>query len=363
MFCPRPKGPGGFVSSLRLSILSSPLVSLKPMITTINGGASENTRSLWLHRFAFFTAAMTFVLIFVGGLVKSHEAGMSVPDWPTSFGHNMFALPLRMWMDNNAFYEHGHRLYASLVGFLILVQAIWIQRSEIRPWVKRLGWAALGLVIVQGIFGGLTVMFYLPTAISSTHAGLAQTLFCLTLSIAMVTSRSWRDAPAKLADRAGWGLRRLTSVTVAVIFLQILIGAVMRHEEAGLAIMDFPLAQGKVIPDFATFGVAIHYTHRVGAVITTIFVLWTAFVALRQFAGRPEFTRPALLAIVMVLLQFTLGALTVLHLKAPTMTTLHVSGGAATLGIMMLMAVRARHLLLPHATTEASPSQIIVQNV
>lgn len=345
-----------------------PFGILTPMNTTFNGGASasglsENPRSLWLHRFAFFTAAMTFVLIFVGGLVKSHEAGMSVPDWPTSFGHNMFALPFRMWMDNNAFYEHGHRLYASLVGFLIMVQAIWIQRSETRRWVKRLGWAALALVIVQGIFGGLTVMFYLPTAISSTHAGLAQTLFCLTLSIAMVTSRSWQKAPEKVADPSQWGLRRLTSLTVAVIFLQILIGAVMRHEEAGLAILDFPLAQGKLVPDFTTFGIAVHYAHRVGAVITTIFVMWTAFVALRQFAGRKEFTRPAILAIIMVLVQFTLGALTVLHLKAPTMTTLHVSGGAAILGIMMFMAIRARHLLAHYTLAEAEAPQVIVQNV
>ncbi|HET6511008.1 MAG TPA: COX15/CtaA family protein [Candidatus Kapabacteria bacterium] len=332
------------------------------MNTTFDGGASQDPRSIWLHRFAFFTAAMTFVLIFVGGLVKSHEAGMSVPDWPTSFGHNMFALPFRMWMDNNAFYEHGHRLYASLVGFLILVQAFWIQRSETRTWVKRLGWAALVLVIVQGIFGGLTVMYYLPTAISSTHAGLAQTLFCLTLAISMVTSRSWKDAPTKIAETSAWGLRRLTAITVGVIFLQILIGAVMRHEEAGLAIMDFPLAQGKLIPDFATFGIAVHYTHRIGAVITTIFVIWTAFVALRQYRGRTEFTRPAMFAIAMVLLQFTLGALTVLHVKAPTMTTLHVSGGAATLGILMLMAIRARHLLLPNTASEDATAQVAVQN-
>ncbi|HET6511525.1 MAG TPA: COX15/CtaA family protein, partial [Candidatus Kapabacteria bacterium] len=123
------------------------------MNTTFDGGAQNDSRSIWLHRFAFFTAAMTFVLIFIGGLVKSHEAGMSVPDWPTSFGHNMFALPFRMWMDNNAFYEHGHRLYASFVGFLILVQAFWLWRSEPRRWVKRLGWTALALVIIQGLFG------------------------------------------------------------------------------------------------------------------------------------------------------------------------------------------------------------------
>lgn len=330
------------------------------MMTTISGEVHEN-RNLWLHRFAFFTAAMTFVLIFIGGLVKSHEAGMSVPDWPTSFGHNMFALPFRMWMDNNAFYEHGHRLYASLVGFLILVQAFWLQRAEPRRWVKQLGWTALALVIVQGIFGGLTVMYYLPTAISSTHAGLAQVLFCLTMGITLVTSRKWSDSPLRSTEASSWGLRRLSALTVGVIFLQIIIGAVMRHEEAGLAIMDFPLAQGKLIPEFATSGIAIHFAHRVGAVITTIFVIWTAVLALRHYRGRPEFTRPALFAIVMIVVQFTLGALTVLHLKAATMTTLHVSGGAAVLGGMMLMAIRAHHLLLPHTSTEPATSHIAVQ--
>lgn len=331
------------------------------MKSVTNGGTSNSFRSIWLHRFAFFTAAMTFVLIFVGGLVKSHEAGMSVPDWPTSFGHNMFALPFRMWMDNNAFYEHGHRLYASLVGFLILVQAFWLQRSEPRKWVKRLGWTALALVVVQGIFGGLTVMFYLPTAISSSHAGLAQVLFCLTMGISMVTSRKWQDHTAKRQESTAWGLRRLTTITVIVIFMQIIIGAVMRHEEAGLAIMDFPLAQGKLIPEFVTSGIAIHFAHRIGAVITTIFVLWTAIVALKRYAGRPDFTLPAIFAIVMVLVQFTLGALTVLHVKAPTMTTLHVSGGAAMLGIMMLMAIRARHLLAPIASKQEVENRVVLQ--
>jgi heme a synthase len=320
-----------------------------------NARPGNPDRSIWLHRFAFFTSAMTFVLIFVGGLVKSHEAGMSVPDWPTSFGHNMFALPFRMWMDNNAFYEHGHRLYASVVGFLILVQAFWLQRSESRKWVRQLGWTGLALVIVQGIFGGLTVIFYLPTAISSSHAGLAQILFCLTMGIALVTSRKWEDNVNKRSDVSAWGLRRLTAITAVVIFCQIIIGAVMRHEEAGLAIMDFPLAQGKIIPDFATSGIAVHYAHRVGAIITTIFVIWTAVVALKNFKGRTEFTRPAWLAMVMVLIQGTLGALTVLHLKAPTMTTLHVSGGAATLGIMVYLAIRARHLLAPAHVREHQP--------
>jgi cytochrome c oxidase assembly protein subunit 15 len=202
-------------------------------------------------------------------------------------------------------------------------------------------------------------MYYLPTAISSTHAGLAQALFCLTMGIAMVTSRKWSDEPTRSLETSSWGLRRLSVLTAGIIFVQILIGAVMRHEEAGLAIMDFPLAQGKLIPEFVTSGIAIHYAHRVGALVTTIFVIWTAVTALRMYKSRQEFTRPAMLAIFMVLVQFTLGALTVLHVKAPTMTTLHVSGGAATLGIMVLLAIRARHLLVPHTASNVAPRMAV----
>lgn len=299
---------------------------------------------------------MTFVLIFVGGLVKSHEAGLSVPDWPTSFGYNMFTLPLSMWMDNSAFYEHGHRLYASVVGFLILLQAFFIHFKEDRKWVKQLGWTALLLVTVQGILGGLTVKFYLPTAISSSHAGLAQVLFCLTLAIALVTSRRWIDSSPKHNEPSAWGLRRLSVIAVGMIFLQIILGAIMRHEEAGLAIRDFPLSNGGIVPEFTSFAVTIHFLHRLGAVLTSIIVIWTASVAIKHYGDK--FKRLAWVSVIMLLVQSTLGAITVLSEKAITPTTLHVSGGAALLGTMVLLAIRVRHEYAPASATRSAASEL-----
>src|SRR5437764_6576121 len=137
----------------------------------VKAGPMPNLRTssqVWLHRLAVLTAASAFFLLFIGGLVTSHQAGLSVPDWPTSYGWNMFTFPMKDWT-GNIFYEHTHRLFASFVGFLILVQAVLLQRYEVRSWVKRLGWLALGGVVLQGVLGGITVLTYLPPAISSAH--------------------------------------------------------------------------------------------------------------------------------------------------------------------------------------------------
>src|SRR6476646_6654250 len=126
-----------------------------------------------LHRFAKFLPACTILLILAGSLVTSHDAGLSVPDWPTSYGWNMFTFPPSMWVAN-IFYEHGHRLIASSVGFLTIILAVWLWLKEPRRWVRWLGVTALGTVIAQGLLGGLTVLFFLPAAISTAHAGLAE---------------------------------------------------------------------------------------------------------------------------------------------------------------------------------------------
>src|SRR5438067_2739605 len=230
----------------------------------------------WLNRLALLTAASCFLLLFIGGLVTSHQAGLSVPDWPTSYGWNMFTFPMKDWT-GNIFYEHTHRLFASFVGFLILMQAVLLQRFETRSWVKRLGWLALGGVVLQGVLGGITVLTYLPPAISSAHAGLAQAVFCLSLAIAMVTGKRWDDNRTKRTERTKFGVRQLSSITVVLIFSQLMIGAVMRHTFSGLAIPTFPFApNGNVIPDFTSFGVAINFAHRVGAGIVTIAMFLTA---------------------------------------------------------------------------------------
>ncbi len=154
--------------------------------------------------FAALVAASTAVLIFAGGLVTSTGSGLSVPDWPNTYGWFMFAFPMSK-MVGGIFYEHAHRLIASTVGFLIVVLAVWLGRAEPRPWVRRLGYLALGAVIIQGILGGITVLWYLPDAISIAHASLAQIVFCLTVTIALATSTGWQRAYAK---QNGEGVRR-----------------------------------------------------------------------------------------------------------------------------------------------------------
>ena len=198
-----------------------------------------------LHRFSQFLVACTVVLILAGSLVTSHDAGLSVPDWPTSYGWNMFTFPPSMWVANILF-EHGHRLIASAVGFLTVVLVIWLWVADTPRWLRWLGAAAIAAVIAQGLLGGLTVLFFLPPAMSTAHAALAEIFFCITVSIAQFTSPDWRGHPAPVADDR---LRRGATLTVALVYCQILVGATMRHTGAGLAIPDFPWMFGHVVPD------------------------------------------------------------------------------------------------------------------
>src|SRR5215212_7718743 len=152
-----------------------------------------------LYLFALLVAASTAVLIFAGGLVTSTGSGLSVPDWPTTYGWFMFTFPLDK-MVGGIRYEHTHRLIASTVGFLIVILAIWLWRAEPGAWVRRLGYAALGAVVTQGILGGITVLWYLPAPVSIAHAGLAQLVFCLSVAIALVTSPGWKATAVPLND-------------------------------------------------------------------------------------------------------------------------------------------------------------------
>ena len=152
--------------------------------------------------FAPIVAASTAVLIFAGGLVTSTGSGLSVPDWPNTYGWFMWAFPVSK-MVGGIFYEHLHRLVASTVGFLIVILAIWLARAEPRRWVRKLGYLALAAVITQGILGGITVLWYLPDAVSIAHASLAQIVFCLTVTIALVTSRGWNGRKGRNGRRVG----------------------------------------------------------------------------------------------------------------------------------------------------------------
>jgi heme a synthase len=305
-----------------------------------------------LHRFAVVTAAATLGLIVAGGLVTSTESGLSVPDWPTTYGQNMFTFPLSKMVGGIRF-EHTHRLIASVVGMLTVVLAIWLARREERRWVRALGWCALGAVVAQGLLGGLTVLFFLPPAVSVAHACLAQTFFCLVVTLAIVTSPRWKErAPVSLRTAfAGSPVARLAAATAALVYVQLLLGATMRHLKAGLAIPDFPLALGRVVPPLTSFPVAIHFAHRLGAIAIALLV---AAEVVRAYRSRRRGLEKAALALAgLLLLQITLGAATVLTGKGVLVTTAHVAVGALVLastlafGFASVTAERRRGNVIP----------------
>ena len=320
---------------------------------------TQYNRSRFIHLFAVFTACCTLFLIFMGALVKSHEAGLSVPDWPNTYGQFMFTFPIDLWRAN-IFYEHSHRLVASFVGFLILVQAFTLQFKENRPWVKRLGWWALVAVIAQGVLGGLTVIFLLPTWISTSHAALAQTTLCLATAIALVTSRKWNDNTQKHTE-ARSSLRSLTKWTVAAIFLQLILGAIMRHEEAGLAIPTYPFANGNLLPSFTSLGVILNFAHRWWAIVVAILIFTLNIKTLRQYKSEKSFRTPALIGMLLVLVQITLGAITIWSAKEPNWTSLHVVNGAAVLMTQFILALRVHHQLRANeAGATQATSRVVV---
>jgi heme a synthase len=283
-------------------------------------------RSRALHRFAVATAVATLALIVAGGLVTSTESGLSVPDWPLSYGRLMPP------MVGGVFYEHGHRMVATTVGILTVILAAFLARREPRRWVRRLGYLAVATVVAQGILGGLTVIFLLPTAVSVAHACLAQTFLCLTVTIAVVTSPRWDSQPAAARAPAA----RLALLAAGAVFLQLVIGAVMRHTKAGLAIPDFPLSLGRLVPRLDSFPVAIAFAHRAWALVVAILV-FTAAVA----AYRVGLRRSGLFLGLLVPVQIALGALTVLSRKNVAITTAHVATGALLLGTSIAVALSA----------------------
>jgi cytochrome c oxidase assembly protein subunit 15 len=209
--------------------------------------------------------------------------------------------------------------------------------------VRQLGYVALAAVITQGILGGITVLWYLPDPISIAHASLAQLVFCLTITIALTTSRGWKDAYSRRGatpdDRI---LQTIATATTALVYLQILVGATMRHTDAGLAIPDFPYAFGHLLPPTWNPKIAVHFAHRVGAVIVTLFALATTSHVFFHHRSRPELWRPSALLLLLIALQITLGALTVLTQKHYIINSLHVVTGASVLATSLVLTLRSR---------------------
>jgi len=282
------------------------------------------------HRFAVFVSFCTFLLVIAGSLVTSTGSGLAVPDWPLSFGK------LMPKMEGGVLFEHGHRMIATAVGLLTIILAVWTSRAEDRRWVRNLGWVMLVAVVVQGLFGGLTVILKLPDAVSITHAGLAQIFFALTAIMATVTSPRWRREQA--IDRSPDRLHGLARAAAAVIYLQIILGAAVRHTGAALLIPDFPLSLGRIVPPLGSWPIALNFSHRVGAALVAALAV---ALALRARRADGWLRRPALLLASLVALQIAFGAMTVLTGKLLLPTTAHVATGALIWVTSVVIATRS----------------------
>ena len=374
---------------------------------------SKPFENVWLKRYAVFTAGMTFVLVWIGGLVTSNGAGLAVPDWPNSYGYNMFFFPPSKWIGGILF-EHSHRLVASAVGFLTMILALWLFGRNSRPvlrwggvlfilaglgaclkypahdkenislaflglcglaasffwpasdpapkWQRVMGVSAFIAVVVQGLLGGLRVT-ELDARIGIFHATLAQLFLVLVCAIALSLTNFWRRLPVQ-AEIDQHRFRFFFVATTGLVFCQLVIGATMRHQHAGLSIPDFPTAYGKIWPDTSAaavlrynqnrtdavddspvtaFQIELQMVHRIMALVILIAVSLAAWRARRFLGGSHPLARLALVWCGLVLAQALLGAATIWTGKTADIATAHLACGALCLvtgGLTSILSFR-----------------------
>ena len=270
-------------------------------------------------------AVVTFFLIIAGALVTSNDAGLSVPDWPTSFG-SLYKIP---HLVGGVKFEHTHRMIAQFVGFLSIILAVWTWRADPRRWMKYLGLTALSLVIAQGILGGITVLFYLPPAVSSAHAALAQTFFCVVVLIALFTGQNWvEEIPLVEIDRERPSLFALVLFSIVVLYVQLILGAMFRHH--GLS----------------------WWPHVLNAATVAIVLTWTCVRALSRYSGLDGVRRPAITLLSLLIAQLCLGFVAFLtrvawghdavqpELPMVVSTVAHVAVGALLLATTVVLAAQ-----------------------
>ena len=376
-----------------------------------------------LHRFALLTAAITFLLLGAGGLVTSHGVGMAVPDWPNTFGYNMFFFPVSQWV-GGVFYEHTHRLLASGVGMLTTVLALWLYGTRARrflrgagvvllvlagasklavptrgadalvlglcglvgfgasfvwprcepapPWLRRLGVVAFFAVVLQGVLGGLRVVLF-KDQIGIFHATLAQLFFVLMCSLALFTSRWWQNCytqPAVASDSSSSELKSqprlfwFCAAAAGLILCQLILGATMRHQHAGLSIPDFPTAYGRLWPamdaqsvarynqhrlevvalnPITAFQIALQMVHRLLALGIAIMVALAAWMSRGRLGSRHILSRISLFWVGLILVQASLGAATIWSNKAADVATAHVLFGALSLACGGILCILSFH--------------------
>jgi cytochrome c oxidase assembly protein subunit 15 len=319
-------------------------------------------KNSWLKRYAVFAAAATFALVCIGGLVTSHEAGLTVPDWPTSYGYNMFFFPISKWV-GGIFFEHVHRLAASGVGLLTTILAIWLYRSQSSPkWLRVLGVVAFFGVVAQGVLGGLRVTL-LKDQLGVFHAALAQLFLLLMCAIALFLTDFWRNLPVH-GQTDSHRFRPLLIFATALVLCQLILGATMRHQHAGLAIPDFPAAYGKIWPatdagsilrynqnrmevigynPITAFQVELQMAHRLMALVIFMVVGICAWRTWRYLGSGHWLTRLSSVWFGLVLAQAFLGAATIWTDKSADIATAHVACGALCLvtgGLASIIACR-----------------------
>ena len=294
-----------------------------------------------LFPFSCCVALWAGFTVFAGAMVTSTGSGMAVPDWPQSFGTWMPA------MRGGVFFEHGHRMVAGVLAVLVVVLAVASALWERRRWARGLTWAALVAVLAQAALGGLTVLrgtyfgwTHTDPIFSTAHAALAQALLGLLVVYATVRAPGW-EAHLQGADDKGKTLARMGVGLALLIYAQIIAGAVMRHENGGLALLGFPLNSGRVIPAFTNYLVAVNFAHRMGGWL--LVSLGTAFALRVALDARLDawVRRPAAVFAGVVVVQFGLGASVVLtRLEHPVLTSCHVLVGAALFATSLVLALR-----------------------
>ena len=337
--------------------------------------------SPFLHRFAWFLALATVLLICSGGMVTSKGAGLAVPDWPTTFGYNMFFFPVSQWV-GGIFFEHTHRLIASVIGFLSIILAFWLAFSRAERWIKVLGWVSLGAVVLQGVLGGLRVTL-LKDQIGIFHACLAQGFLALVVIIALALSPVWRRLrPSRAVPPKA--MASLAILATALIYVQLGLGATMRHQHRDLAILDFPLAYGQIIPatdpatlarinqardaqalsDVTSGQIWLQMAHRFLAAIIGLTIASFWFLVRRSRLQISFLSKLANLWLGLVLLQITLGAWTIWSNKAADIATAHVAIGAITFATGIILSATLLRLRRPTlAPPAAQPSGFPVEAV
>ncbi|OGL58130.1 MAG: hypothetical protein A3J27_10580 [Candidatus Tectomicrobia bacterium RIFCSPLOWO2_12_FULL_69_37] len=284
----------------------------------------------WPHRLALLTLCATLLLIVAGALVTSLGAGLAVPDWPTTFGHDMFSFPLSR-MAGGVLVEHSHRLMGSVVGILTILTAGSILWRDGRRWLRALGVAALALVVLQGVLGGMRVVL-LKLDLAVLHACTAQLFFGLMAGIALFTSRAWTRSGGDLSFAAGPPLARLAALAAGALYLQTALGAYLRHTGEGAEL------------------------HLTFAVVAAAAALWAAGRAIRECGSHPAVLRAANLVWILLVVQVLLGAGAFVgkytewadpllpYAAVAALGAAHVAGGSLLFAAALVLAIWLRRL-------------------